>query len=126
MLEGRQGFYGLWLNFMQSNFMAQLKIDTIGNNRIVNINLIKMGIAMIPDPKKEYRPQIYKAIEDEIQKGITEHIEEYGENPSHDALVNITYNAHITMGLGGITDFMDKLQGLVVKNEIIRVASGRK
>lgn len=120
-LEGKEGFYGSYLNLLAQLIQAHLKMDTLENNKVVAINLIKIGIASIPDPKREYRQTIYDAIEAEIDKQITEAIRDNGGKEISDNLTRaIIYDAYIKEGIGGLSTWMDKVAGLVTKNAIIR------
>lgn len=123
-LEGKEGFYGSYLQLMAQIVNAHLKMDTLENNKVVAINLIKIGIAMVPDPKNTYRKPIYDAIENSIDTQHKEAIVANGGKPlSKDEERNIIYNAYIEEGIGGLSTWMDKVGGLVTKNVVSRTGS---
>ena len=127
-LEGKEGFYGSYLHWLQNLITANLKPDTIENNKLIVINLIEIGISMIPDPddpnteeKGTRRDKIYKEIEDYYNEEYDRICTDKGvERLSAEDERNVLYKAYIRKGLGSMSTWYDNFVGIVTRNVVSR------
>jgi hypothetical protein len=123
-LEGKDGFYGSYLNFVMQTIGAAAQ-EYSDENRMKVINLIEIGIALVPDPNRKIREEIYDEIENEIS-GQEKHWRETHKDQkiSMEDQIKIRYHAYIRCGLGGLSTWYDKMVGVVTKNVVSR--TGRR
>ena len=131
-LEGKEGFYGSYLHFLQNVIAANLKVDTIENNKLVIINLIEIGIAMIPDPPNKKTGEAGKT-RDDIYKKINEYYNEIYDAAeadkgklSADEERNLLYKAYVRKGIGSMSTWYDQVTGIVTKNIVARTGPGKR
>ena len=119
-LEGKEGFYASYLAWLMGVVNANLKSDSIENAKIIQIDLIEVGIAMLP--KRESRTPIYAAIKKEIEEKKAD-LKPPGGVISAEEERDIVYRAYIREGLGGISTWMDQVTGVVTRNRVARAST---
>lgn len=132
-LEGKEGFYGSYLQWLQNVIVANLKEDSLENNKIVVINLIEIGIAMIPDPENQRgkygisRQDIYKKVDDYYNREYDEICKERNvKHLSTEEDRDLLYRAYVREGIGSMSTWYDNFVGVVTKNIVSRTGPGRK
>ena len=123
ILEGRDGFFSAYLNFISMVLRASSNPENFENSKASVVALVKIGIAMIPDPDNTIRSAIYDKIYDDIDEQWLE--EEKREGKKLDRRdVNkqrqFAFNAYVDVGIGELSTWMDQMVGIVVRNRVGR------
>lgn len=133
-LEGKEGFYGSYLRLLESIYQIMAREGGSETGKTAIINLIEIGIAVIPDPKSQRikelgltREAIYTKIEEYYTTKYEERANELKvEQLSADEERAIVYKAYIRMGLGSMSSWYDHIVGSVTPNIVSRTGPKRE